>query len=165
MLQLLKDAWLGSEPVRFESGYNLAASVARLKAATSESIAWNQSRPAGRVTNFSVELHREIPLARNSFKTVFQGQFQQVGGRTVLTGRFGLHWLAKVFMLFWVAMTAAGVIVLIDMERAAIVSFGAMLFGIALMCAGLWFARHDARWLTGVIGHALSVNGVGNPSR
>jgi hypothetical protein len=164
MYRWIKDLWTGSEPVEFVSSYALAESVTRLKAATKKWSLFNVSEQTavGRVSEARVSLQRVIPMVGNSFKPIFVGRFEQVQGKTVLTGRFRLSWFVKLFMAYWFGFCALFVVLslaaAIHKPAAALMS----LAGIGMFALGLgmtrlfaWFSRNDPAWLSDVIRTAL----------
>src|SRR5207253_733828 len=99
-LKQMLDFLYGSMPVEFGSQFDLEESVRRLRSATSRfyfSAFLIKQAAVGRVTARHVSLQRAIPFVSNSFKPFFRGSFQQAGSRVLLTGRFTLHPLVKVF--------------------------------------------------------------------
>jgi hypothetical protein len=101
-------------------------------------------------------------MVGNSFKPFFIGRFEQQAGKVVLTGRFTMHWLVKVFMTFWFGFCAlfvvTGLAAAIHTSKAAAVPLmgGLMLlFGLGLVRLGGWFSRRDPAWLSDVISTAL----------
>lgn len=165
MFRWIKRVWQGSDPVEFESGFGMAESVERLKAATRRSVfsALAQQEAVGNVKASHVSLQRVIPMVGNSFKPFFRGHFLEEGGKVILTGRFTMLWLVKVFMGFWFGCIACFIVS--TLLAAAIhphQAGAALLFGLGMMAAGLgitglgqWFARNDAAWLSNVIQRAL----------
>ena len=128
----------------------------------SRSASWVALCPTavGKVSEGSVRLQRVIPLVGNSFKPFFIGRFEARDGKVVLTGKFTMLLIVKVFMTFWIGVVAvfAGAVLLGSLLPAGgntwllllqpFVMLGA---GLALVAAGKWFARNDAAWLSRVI--------------
>ena len=121
-----------------------------------------QQLAAGSVSASRVSLQRVIPMVGNSFKSFFVGRFEQHDGKVVLTGRFAMHWLVKVFMAFWfgfcVLFTVARIVTAIRTPRAAFMPLTGglmLLFGLGLVRLGGWFSRRDPAWLSDVISTAL----------
>lgn len=165
MLDWLKQFWIGSEPVEFESAYGLEKSVERLKAATGRSFLSGLTRECaiGTVKESRVSLQRVIPMVGNSFKPFFIGHFVQSGGKVKLVGRFTMNWFVKAFMTAWLSgvgiFAILGTIASIKSPKAAmfpLASFGMFAFAIALMWIGKQFARNDRAWLTELIQTALA---------
>src|SRR3984893_14268492 len=95
-----------STPAEFRSAFELEGSVERLRAATKRSVfsSLGETGAVGKVSEEEVRLQRVIPMVGNSFKPFFIGRFEVRDGVTVLTGRFGLLTIVKVFMTFWLGM-------------------------------------------------------------
>jgi hypothetical protein len=113
------------------------------------------------------------PMVRNSFKPFFVGRFESRDGVTLLTGQFGMSLFTKIFMTFWLAMVALlGVGFLVGSLNATapyprqivVGPFLMLVAGVGLVALGKWFARNDVAWLTGVIGRALDIPGIGAQS-
>lgn len=162
-LQLL----YGSTPAEFRSAYGLTESVERLRDATKRSAfsALGETAAVGKVTADRVRLQRVIPMVGNSFKPFFIGRFEERAGAVVLTGKFTMLGFVKVFMSFWLGMTAlfAGAALLGSFHAVGpnawlfrVQPFLMMAFGVGLIAAGKWFARNDAAWLSDVIERALA---------
>jgi hypothetical protein len=155
-----------STPAEFCSAFGLAESVERLRAATKRSVfsSLGETAAVGRVSEHGVRLQRVIPMVGNSFKPFFVGRFEVRDGVTVLTGRFGLLTIVKVFMTFWLGMAFvfAGGMLLGKFSSPnpvppflAFQPFLMLGFGIALVAVGKWLARNDVAWLSNVIEGAL----------
>ena len=155
-----------SKPAEFRSAFGLEESVKRLRAATNRSVFSSLSETAavGKVSEQRVRLQRVIPMVGNSFKPFFIGRFEIREGVTVLTGRFSLLTIVKVFMTFWLGMAFvfAGGMLLGHFRSPnpapsflAFQPFLMLGFGIALVAVGKWFARNDVAWLSSVIEGAL----------
>jgi hypothetical protein len=155
-----------SKPAEFRSAFGLEESVERLRAATKRSVFSSLSEAAavGKVSEQRVRLQRVIPMVGDSFKPFFIGRFEIREGVTVLTGRFSLLMIVKVFMTFWLGMAFvfAGGMLLGHFSSPkpvpAFLAFQPFLmlgFGIALVAMGKWFARNDVAWLSSVIEGAL----------
>ena len=167
--------WSGSTPVEFESSFGLSESVDRLKSATRRSVfsALARQEAVGTVKESRVSLQRVIPMVGNSFKPFYRGRFIERDGKVVLTGRFTMHWLVKVFMAFWFG--GIGCFVLLASVQAALHpqkaeflplgGIGMFAAGIALVWLCKWFARNDAAWLSDVIRGALCAQVPVQPSR
>lgn len=164
MYRWIKNLWMGSEPVEFVSTYGLEESVARLKAATKKWSLFNVSKQAavGRVSETSVSLQRVIPMVGNSFKPVFVGRFEQAQGKVVLTGRFRLSRIVKLFMVYWFGFCALFVVLsltaAIHKPEAALISLagvGMFALGLGMTRLFAWFSRNDPAWLSDVIRTAL----------
>ncbi|TCV93157.1 hypothetical protein EC912_10517 [Luteibacter rhizovicinus] len=166
MFQLLKEAWLGSPPIKFESAFGMNESVERLKAATSR---WgtglfsvSKERAVGTVTESRVSLYRVIPMVNNSFKPIFVGRFEHDASGVVLVGRFGMHWSVKIFLAIWMGICAFGTAASLSSSTStlnggvlSLSGLGMLAFGIALMWFGAWLSRNDPVWLGDLIGKAL----------
>jgi hypothetical protein len=164
----MRELWVGSDLVEFESSFGLAESVERLKAATRHwhwaMFTLSREAAAGTVTESRVSLQRVIPMLRNSFKPCFVGRFQVRQNRVVLAGRFALHWSVKLFMGFWfgfwVLFTALALFTAVPEPHASFMPLAALItmmaFGIGLMRISVWFSRNDRAWLSDVIRTALS---------
>jgi hypothetical protein len=123
-----------------------------------------ETAAVGKVSEHGVRLQRVIPMVGNSFKPFFVGRFEVRDGVTVLTGRFGLLTIVKVFMTFWLGMAFvfAGGMLLGKFSSPnpvppflAFQPFLMLGFGIALVAVGKWLARNDVAWLSNVIEGAL----------
>jgi hypothetical protein len=173
MIRWITDLWLGSTPVEFQSSFGLSESVDRLKSATRRSVfsVLAQQEAVGTVKESRVSLQRVIPMVGNSFKPFYRGRFIERDGKVVLTGRFTMHWLAKVFVAFWFGgigclFLLASVQAALYPQKAPFVSFVGMLAaGTALLWFGKWLARNDAAWLSDVIRGALCAQVPVQPSR
>jgi hypothetical protein len=157
----------GSEPARFESDFDLAESIERLRAATTRSVflSLHKESASGTVNEHRVSLQRVIPMVGNSFKPFFVGAFEVVNGRVVLAGRFTMIWFAKAFMTFWFGFillwtVLAGVSVIAHPQagqwQLPLFGLGMAAVGVAMVRAGKWFARNDVAWLSERIQAALS---------
>ena len=166
MIRWFSQLLYGSSPAEFRSAYGLAESVERLRSATKRSVfsAMGETTAVGKVTAEKVRLQRVIPMVGNSFKPFFIGHFEERGRVAVLTGEFTMLGVVKVFMTFWLGMTAlfAGAALLGLFHVVGpnawlfrLQPFLMMAFGIGLVAAGKWFARNDAAWLSDVIERAL----------
>jgi len=164
MFRWIKEAIVGSAPVEFESAFDLPESVNRLKAASRRWAFSSMGREfaAGSVSASRVSLQRVIPMVGNSFKPFFVGRFEQHDGKVLLTGRFAMHWLVKVFMAFWLGFfalfTVAGIAAAMRTPKAAampLMSGLMLLFGLGLVRLGGWFSRRDPAWLSEIISTAL----------
>ena len=169
MIRWLWQLLYGSTPAEFRSAYGLVESVERLRAATKRSVfsALGETTAVGRVTVERVRLQRVIPMVGNSFKPFFIGRFEERGGAVVLTGKFTMLGFVKVFMTFWLGMTAlVAVAVLLGSlgplgPHAGFFRLQPLLMmaaGIGVVAAGQWFARNDVAWLSGVIERALAAS-------
>ena len=171
MIQSLKRLLYESTVVEFRSAYSVTESVERLRAATKNSVfsAIGETSAVGNVSPDRVRLQRVIPMIQNSFKPFYVGRFESRDGVTVLTGRFGMSMFVKIFMTFWLGMVTfigAGLVLGTSWKTAnsAWVALGPLFMlaaGLGLVVLGKWFARNDVAWLTGVIGQALDVPGIG----
>ena len=159
-----------STPAEFRSAFGLAESVERLRAATKRSAfsSLGETAAVGKVSEQRVRLQRVIPMVGNSFKPFFIGRFEIRDGVTVLTGRFTLLTIVKVFMTFWLGMAlvfAGGMLLGHFSSPNPVPSFLAVQpflllgFGIALLALGKWLARNDVAWLSNVIERALGDTG------
>jgi hypothetical protein len=161
-----------STPAEFTSGYGLAESVDRLRAATKRSVfgALGETSAVGKVSQEEVRLQRVIPMVSNSFKPFFVGRFEARNGGTVLTGRFGMSKFASIFICFWLVMVALiGIVLLISAPYSTATGnrffmFGPLIMlplGIAMVAFGKWLARNDIAWLSQVIQKALGATPKG----
>ncbi len=157
----------GHEPARFESDFNLAESVERLRAATTRSAfsSFHKQSASGTVNEHRVSLQRVIPMVSNSFKPFFVGAFEVVNGRVILAGRFTMNWFAKVFMAFWFGFilfwTSLATVSVIAHPQSGqwwfpLFGLGMAAAGVALVKVGKWFSRNDVAWLSELIRIALS---------
>lgn len=152
----------GHKPARFESDFNLAESVERLRAATTRSafLSLHKQSASGTVNERRVSLQRVIPMVGNSFKPFFVGKFEVVNGRVVLIGRFTMIWFVKAFMSFWFGF----ILLWISLASVAVITHpksgqwwfplfgvGMAAAGVALVKAGKWFSRNDVAWLSELI--------------
>jgi hypothetical protein len=172
MIQWLRRLLYESTPAEFRSAFGIEESVERLRAATKRSAfsALGEAAAVGKVSQDEVRLQRVTPMVRNSFKPFFVGRFESRDGSTLLSGQFGMSLFSKIFMTFWLGMVALfGVGFFVGNLRATAsyprqIVFGPFLMliaGLGLVALGKWFARNDVAWLTGIIGRALEVPGVG----
>jgi len=165
MIRWVSNLLRGSTPVEFESSFGLPESIERLKAVTRRSVfsALARQEAVGTVNESRVSLQRVIPMVGNSFKPFYRGHFIERNGKVILTGRFTMHWFAKVFMAVWFGGVGcftllASVLVAIHPQKAMLTplfGLGMIIAGTALVWIGKWFARNDAAWLSDVIRGAL----------
>jgi multisubunit Na+/H+ antiporter MnhG subunit len=176
MIQWLRRLLFESTPAEFRSAYGIEESVERLQAATKRSAfsAIGEAAAVGKVSPDGVRLQRVTPMVRNSFKPFFVGRFESRDGVTLLTGQFGMSLFTKIFMTFWLGMVAlfgvgflvASLSATASYPRQIVIGpFLMLIAGLGLVALGKWFARNDVAWLTGVIGRALEVPGVGAQTR
>lgn len=151
--------------VTFESDYSLLESIERLSASTRRPSFSGRSVQAavGKVEARRVWLVRSIPYVSNSFAPIFKGAFEELDGRVVLRGSFGMHVVVKVFMCVWfgglIAMTVPIALREPGHSNAWIGVFAALgmsVLGLGVVTAGKWFARNDEAWLSAVIRGALT---------
>lgn len=155
-----------STTAEFSCAFDLAESVARLRAATKRSgfASLDETAAVGTVAQDRVRLRRVIPMVRNSFQPIFIGRFESRRGCLVLAGKFTMSPVVKIVMTIWFAMV--GVFALAALIGAyapqgphallfRLQPFLMICFGFAIVAAGKWFARNDAAWLTRVISEAL----------
>jgi hypothetical protein len=158
-----------STPAEFRSAYGLAESVERLSAATKRSVfsALGETTAVGKVSEKAVRLQRVIPMVGNSFKPFFIGHFEVRSDVTVLSGKFTMLPLVKVFMSFWFGMIIliSGVMLLGASRpqgpKATLFVLQPLLMigaGIIVVVAGKWFARNDTAWLSERISTALGAS-------
>jgi hypothetical protein len=169
MLRWIADLWWNSTPAEFESSFGLNESVERLTAATRRSMfsSLSQQEAVGKVTEMHVSLQRVIPLVRNSFKPFYRGHFIERNEKVILSGKFTMHWLAKVFLTFWFGGAACFTLfTLATISHASmflpLCGLGMMSAGVGLVALSKWFARNDAAWLSDIIRGALCAP-VGRP--
>jgi len=166
MSDLLKNFFIGSEEVWFESAYGLDESVEHLRSATRRSVfsSLAEQSAVGSVKKNGVSLQRNIPMVGNSFKPFFRGRFIERDGKVYLTGRFTMHWLVKIFMTIWFGAILSGTLLSLfqamvkqkmELVTFALAPMGMLVFGVALVWVGKWFARNDIEWLSAVISKAL----------
>lgn len=164
MFRWIKQAFVVSAPIEFESAFGLNESVTRLKAATRRWMFSSMGQPfaAGRVTASRVSLQRVIPMVGNSFKPFFVGRFEQRGDKVVLTGRFTMNWFVKIFMMVWFAFCAFAIVTGVAVATHSPQTFPIplvgclmLLFALGLVRLGGWFSRRDPAWLSYVICTAL----------
>ncbi len=156
----------GSIPAEFTSDFSMEESVERLRAVVKRSIfqALFEEAGVGKVTANRVSLQRVIPMVGNSFKPFFIGSFRTRGQRVVLSGRFTVLPLVKVFMAFWfgdlgLMIVVAGIPLLIAGNPNGALAFlfllGFTALGYGMVRLGQWFARNDLAWLSALIRRAL----------
>lgn len=169
MLQWLKNTWIGSSTVEFESAFDLAESIERLRAATKRSVfsAMAHEAAVGTVKETRVSLQRVIPMIGNGFKPFFVGRFEEAGGKVVLRGSFTMHWFPKLFMAVWFGILILVTIgILVGGIHSAKVWMGLPFVigmigaGLGLVRIGQWFSRRDPAWLSDVISAVLSAREV-----
>jgi hypothetical protein len=140
--------------------------VERLRAATKRSIFSSLFRQAavGPVEATRVRLQRVIPMFGNSFKPVFYGRFEEIGGRVVLRGEFTMFFLSKIFMSLWLVFPVVWTIAATigsgggtSAQRLATASFGfGFLFvGVVFLRFCWWLSRGDMEYLKGVMYQSL----------
>lgn len=166
MFHWLKYLLYGSTRAEFVSAYGLSESVERLAAATKRSVfsSLGETSAVGKVSESEVRLQRVIPMMGNSFKPFFFGRFEVRDGVTVLTGRFTLSLLVKIFMTVWFGMLlliGGGILVSSVKARGSTPPFVVLQpllmvgGGVLLIAFGKWLSRNDVAWLSSVIGGAL----------
>ena len=149
----------------FSTSLPLELAVVRLRGATKPSLLGTQKEAAvGTVTRQRVFLQRLVPGTGNSFKPIFVGRFDVVEGETQLRGVFTIHWVVKLFMLFWYGGCIYWTVLA---TRSALEEPGTMtlvpLLGIFMILLGAsvvlffsWLADDDRCYLEEVITRALS---------
>lgn len=117
----------------------------------------------GRVTATRVILQRVIPFVGNSFKPFFFGSFRVERTRVVLTGKFTMHSIVKIFLSLWFGICAFSIPLAFLQVAIHGGSWWEPFGPIGMFCAGLgivglgkWFARNDIAWLSDVIRKALA---------
>jgi hypothetical protein len=164
VIQWIRDLWLGSAPVEFESSYGLSESVERLKAATRRFVfsVLTRQEAVGVVKEERVSLQRVIPMVGNAFKPFLRGRFIVRDGKVFLIGRFTVHPFAKLFMAFWFGGVGCFMLLALlehnskNAPLAVLVGGGMLATGAAFLWFCKWLARNDAAWLSDVIRRALS---------
>ena len=108
ILRGLDAFFFGHVDYAVDSRYSLEEAVRRVGAIV-RPLSWSLV-PAtglyGQVTPGSVTIHRVVAMYRNSFKPYFFGRFVATPAGVRLEGVFTEHWLAKIFLLFWVTSTS-----------------------------------------------------------
>ena len=170
---LLGFLWDGL-PARFDSDYDLAESVRRLKLAT---VAPDAGEPLhavaqGQVSAERVRLMRRVPGQRSGVPSQFSGAFRQVNGRVVLEGRFELHAFVRTMLSLIGGFTVlAGFMVSAALQEDAarlwwtpgiVLALAAL--GLALVAAGRTQAQPDAAWLSRLIRSALTAPAEPHPA-
>lgn len=165
-MRRLFDLLYGAIPADFESTFGLEESVERLLAATGRSVfgALTHQAAVGHVSKDRVSLQRVIPFVGNSFKPFYVGEFREIDGRVVLTGRFTMLWWVKAFMTFWFGFCALWTVLAIApllMRDATawwfpFVGAGMFVVGVAFVAFCKRLSRNDIPWLSKVIQDALS---------
>lgn len=172
MIRWISELWWGT-PAEFESSFGLSESVERLKTATRRSIfsVWTQQEAVGTVKESRVPLQRVIPMAGNAWKPFYRGRFIERNGKVILVGRFTMHWLVKVFTVFWFGfvgcftlLTSIHVAIHPEKATALLIGPGLIVGGTAILWLGRWFARNDAAWLSEVIRGALHAKAPAPPT-
>jgi len=93
-------------PVTFACPGSPADAVARLEAAI-DARRWNAPGMDGWIRGGGAVLYyRDAARYRALFRRTFVGQFRQRDGTTVLEGRFGMTWLARLLLPVWLAPAA-----------------------------------------------------------
>jgi hypothetical protein len=162
----LFDFLYGAVPAEFESAFGLEDSVRRLSDATGRwpfAALTTKQMAGGRVTATRVILQRVIPFVGNSFKPFFLGAFRVEGTRVVLTGKFTMHSIVKIFFSLWFGFLALSIPLIFLQIAVQGGSWWEPFGAIGMFCAGLglvglgkWFARNDIAWLSDVIRKALA---------
>lgn len=172
MLGSIKRMWLGSDPVEFESAFGLDESEERLRAVTRRwALFATKETAAGAVSESRVSLQRVTPMVGNAFKLFFVGRFERRNGKVILTGRFTMNPIVKIFMTVWLGgcalFAAAGVLAVLESPESGplpLVGVGMLAFGFALTYFGNWLSRNDPSWLSGVISDALDARMTSSPA-
>src|SRR2546430_12920287 len=90
-------------PVTFPCPGSPADATARLEAAI-DSRRWNAPGMDGWIRGGGAVLYyRDAARYRALFRRTFVGQFRERNGPTVLEGRFGMTWLARLLLPVWLA--------------------------------------------------------------
>jgi hypothetical protein len=155
-----------STTAEFSCAFDLAESVARLRAATKRSgfASLDETAAVGTVAQDRVRLRRVIPMVRNSFQPIFIGRFESRRGCLVLAGKFTMSPVVKIIMTLWFVMVSVFALAALigayapQGPHALLFRLQPLLmicFGFAIVAAGKWLARNDAAWLTRVISEAL----------
>ena len=164
MIRWFLDLLYGSVPAEFPSDFGLEESVKRLSNAT---LRWwspagvLQQFAMGTVSRDRVRLQRVIPFIRNSFKPFYVGRFERDGARTVLKGRFTIHWFTKVFVTAWLVLFLAGTVVAAFAPGGRnpwcfpLIFLAGFALAIGMIVLSKRFARNDSAWLSAVIRKAL----------
>jgi hypothetical protein len=173
LLGQFKDLVYGSSPVEFESMFSLEESVSHLRSATRQSIfsTLTQEAAVGPVSVGRVRLQHVKPPFANSFKPFFIGQFRDINGHIVLTGRFTMLWFVKAFLTFWfgfcalwtILATLGAVITAIGSRPGdptiwilPFAGFGMFAIGIGFVSFARKLSEKDVDYLSRVIRGALS---------
>jgi hypothetical protein len=153
--------------VRFETPMGLAEAVSQLAAET-ETSSWRirfSEYMLGRVSANSVRLRRVVPYFRNDWKPVFEGRFEEAGGRVALVGIFGASRSTRIFMyvfisfgLLWSVFAFLAVSMHPDPTLPVwfpVAGFGMAVVGVLMSRGFGWLSRGDIAWLKQKIAAAL----------
>lgn len=90
-------------PISFSCAGSTADAAARLEAAI-DARPWNSAGVDGWIRGDSAVLYyRDGAKYRALFRRTFVGRFRERDGVTVLQGRFGMTWLARLLVPVWLA--------------------------------------------------------------
>lgn len=166
----------GQVPFEVTTAYSFQVSVERLRAATKRSIFSSLLTQAavGPVEATRVRLQRVIPFFGNSFKPVFYGRFEEIGGRVVLRGEFTMFFLSKIIMSLWLVFPVVWTISATigsgggtSPQRLATASFGFgfLFLGVAFLRFCWWLSRGDMEYLKRVMYQSLQAQPDGTANR
>lgn len=155
-----------SDPATFYTPLSVDAAAAKLRRSTESSLsrAAKEGAAVGTVTANKVSLEKVVPHTGNSFKPFFVGHFEVAEGRTLLVGKFTIHWFVKLFMSVWYGgclyWTVSATRVALEepgqVRLFPLFGLGMFLAGGAFVAISRWLADGDREYLSGVIAGALS---------
>jgi hypothetical protein len=155
----------GTAPTIFTSALPLEQVVARLQRATGKLTLRLRNKPGvvGTVTSHEVRLQRLRPFDGNAFKPFFVGRFVVDAGKTELRGVFTTHWLTRLVMSLWFAVSALGALFALyvasirgELPIVPLMGAGIFLFGVGLVALGKWLCRDEPAHLSNFIETALT---------
>lgn len=105
----------------------------------------------GEVSTDSFQIRRDIRY-RNSFLPLLKGRLTSVPGGTRVNVVMHIHPLVALFMLFWFSGVGAGAIAITFGQHSgegamALIPFGMLVFGVALVCGGFYPEANKAERL------------------
>jgi hypothetical protein len=149
--------------VNYISPFPKSECVRRFRAAVDAPWKWGGSSSVTGWTGIGSVHARKRIWYRNSFQTVLTAQLRPAGEGTHVAVSTGLSWIVIVFMGVWFSLVGMAVIATGFSSNPGMLYFpaGMLVFGVALVAAGRWFAREEAAFLTAFLIETLDLEKVG----
>ena len=153
----------GGEKVTFNSAYSPEESEQRLKMNTEGSLydSWDKTAVISKIKDNKIRLFWHRKYIGNSFHPIFYGTLTVKDNKTVLEGKYTLHWFVKIFLTIWLGgILATGFLALYagitegrlkQLSPFFISVLGIGLAGLALVLFGNWVARDSVDKINEVI--------------